>query len=242
MAPIPRAAMNGYGMEDHGAFEAPPSTMAAQLINNLSTTNKPSREPEQDDLKRLMTEVSDLENSSTELSNVDVKLEHKHKMIYVFARAVLERLSNDDPFINTAQLVSQASEALDIFTSTIRETPAVLSYVLKPQETLQARGQEPLWMWLFPRVLTLLGRRECDDLTEKIKSFFSASFRAVAQSPKIWYLSSSFFSYLKKCASRTFNHAHPNWTESYEPSRYIEPSPKSQHYSSRQHVSSYITC
>ncbi|TVY28597.1 Protein kinase [Lachnellula hyalina] len=198
--------MNGYADEEMGGFEAPPSTMAAQLINNLSTTNKPSREPEQDDLKRLMTEVSELENSSTKLSNLDVKLEHKHKLIYVFARAVLERLSNDDPFINTAQLVSQASEALDIFTSTIRETPAVLTYILKPQETLQARGQEPLWMWLFPRVLTLLGRRECEDLTDKIKSFFSTSFQAVAQSPKLWYLSSLFFSYLKECASHMLNH------------------------------------
>lgn len=234
--------MNGYANEEMGGFEAPPSTMAAQLINNLSTTNKPSREPEQDDLKRLMTEVSELENSSTELSNLDVKLEHKHKLIYVFARAVLERLSNDDPFINTAQLVSQASEALDIFTSTIRETPAVLAYVLTPQETLQARGQEPLWMWLFPRVLTLLGRRECEDLTDKIKSFFSTSFQAVAQSPKIWYLSSLFFSYLKECASRTFDNNHLIWTQSNEISRYVASSPESQYYSSWQHVSNYIPC
>jgi len=205
MAPVSRAAMNGYANGGPGAFEPPPSTMAAQLINDLSTTNKPSREPEQDDLKRLMTEVSDLENSPTELSNVDIKLEHKHKLIYVFARAVLERLGNDDPFMNAQQVVSQASEALDIFTSTITEIPAVLGYVLKPHESLQARGQEPLWMWLFPRVLTLLGRRECDDLTEKIKSFFYASFQAVAKSPKIWNLSSLFFSYLKGCTSRMFN-------------------------------------
>lgn len=202
MATVPPAVTNGHMNTDMGGFEPPPSTMAAALINNISTTNKPSRENEQDDLKRFMTEVSDLENSATELVDVNIKLEHKHKLTYVFARAVLERLSHDDPFLNTQQLVSQASEALDIFTSTMREIPAVLGYILKPDESLQARGQEPLWMWLFPRVLTLLGRRECYDLTEKIKNFFSASFQAVAQSPKIWYLNSSFFSYLKECISR----------------------------------------
>ncbi|TVY82181.1 Protein kinase rad3 [Lachnellula suecica] len=206
MAPISRAVMNGNTNGDSGGFEAPPSTMAAQLISTLSTTNKPSKEPEQDDLKRLMTEVSELENSSNELANINIKLQHKHKLIYVFARAVLERLSNDDPFMNTPQLVNQASEALDIFTAAIAETPAVLGYVLSPQETLQTRGQEPLWMWLFPRVLTLLGRRECDTLTKKFKSFFFASFQAVARSPQIWGLSSIFFSYLKECTSITLSH------------------------------------
>jgi serine/threonine-protein kinase ATR len=192
---------NGYEI---GAFDPPPSTMAAQLINNLSTTSRPSRQVEQDDLQRLMTEVAELENNAAELSNIDVKLEHKHKLIYVFARAVLERLSNDDPFMNAQQLASQASEALDIFMSAIKELPGVLNFTLKPGESLQGRGVEPLWMWLFPRVLPLLGRRECETLTEKIKDFFYVSFQAVARSPKLWNLSSHFFSYFKECVTSTY--------------------------------------
>ena len=175
MAPISHSTaaktrLNGLANGPLAAHDAPPSTMAAQLISNLSATSEPSRPAEQDDLKRLMEEV--LEHDMTETDDVTLKLEHKHKLIYVFARAVLERLSIDDPFMNHAQLVGQASDALDIFTVAVRELPGVLDYVLPTGVALQSRGQEPLWTWLFPRVLMLLGRRRCEDLTEKIKDFF----------------------------------------------------------------------
>jgi serine/threonine-protein kinase ATR len=178
--------------------------MAAQLINNLSTmngTNQPPRQVEQDDLQRLMTEVSGLENNANKTGDVAVKLEHNHNLIYVFARAVLERLSKDDPFMNVQQLVSQASDALDVFMASIKEVPGVLGYVLPSEVSLQSRCQEPLWLWLFPRVLTLLGRWQCETLTEKIKDFFYVSFQAVARSPKLWNLSSLFFNYLRDCVS-----------------------------------------
>lgn len=190
----------------HGApreFDPPPSTMAAQLINNLSTTTKP-RQAEQDDLSILMKEVEDLENNAADLIEISSKIEHKHKLIYVFARAVLERLGKDDPFMNVPQLVSQASDALDIFMSTIKETPGVLDYTLQPAVALPGRGQEALWIWLFPQVLTLLGPPQYDSLIEKIKDFFYISFQAVSRSPRLWNLSSIFFCYLKDCATSRY--------------------------------------
>jgi serine/threonine-protein kinase ATR len=196
---------NGYTSgHSRNLFDAPPSTMAAQLINNLATSSKPSREPEQDELKRLMSEVSELENSPELLTDIKVKLAHKHKLIYVFARAVLERLCNDDPFINITQLVPQASEALDIFISAIREAPNVLEYLLPSCKAIQSRGQEPLWIWLFPRVLTLLGRQGCDALTGKIQEFFGVCFQVVSRSPKLWNLNFEFFTYLKGCIKGIF--------------------------------------
>jgi serine/threonine-protein kinase ATR len=207
MAPISRVTANSYGLNDlkNGGFDPPPSTMAAQLINNISTVNKPSRPAEQDDLQKLMAEVSELENNSTKLGRPEIKVQHKHKLIYVFARAVLEKLSQDDPFMNVQQMVAQASDALDIFMTTIKENPNVLDYVLEPEENLRTRGREPLWIWLFPKLLVLLGRRECETLTEKIKDFFYVSFQAVAQSPRLWNLSSFFFFYLKECATSMYN-------------------------------------
>jgi serine/threonine-protein kinase ATR len=204
MAPISRSAatktrLNGPANGASAPFEAPPSTMAAQLINNLSTTNEPSRPAEQDDLKRLMAEV--LEQDTHESDDIALKLEHKHKLIYVFSRAVLERLRTDDPFINQEQLVGQALDALDIFIVAVKELPGVLEYVLPTGVTLHSRGQEPLWTWLFPRVLTLLGRRQCEKLTEKIKDFFYVSFQAAGRSPQHWNLTSFIFTYLKECVT-----------------------------------------
>lgn len=178
--------------------------MAAQLINNLSTANKPTRQVEQDDLQRLMSEVSNLENSAVGSTTVVERLEHKHKLIYVFARAVLERLTREDPFMKIEQVILQASEALDIYTSTIQETPTVLAYTLPSNSTLQGRGQEPLWQWLFPRILALAGRRSFEPLTEKIRDFFHACFQAVSRSPKLWNLSSELFCYLKACSTSRF--------------------------------------
>jgi serine/threonine-protein kinase ATR len=206
MAPIPRGVATKYrtnGLTNgvSGFHDAPPSTLVVQLVNNLSAASKPSRQIEQDDLQRLMQEVSSLENGAEEPTSIDAKLEHHHKLIYVFARAILERLTKEDPFTNIQQLLLQASEALDIFIVTIKETPGVLVYVTKSGSHFQTRGQEPLWIWLFPRVLTLLGRRECDTLMEKLKEFFQVSFEAVARSPKLWNLTSSFFCYLRECVS-----------------------------------------
>jgi serine/threonine-protein kinase ATR len=202
-------------------YEPPPSTMAAALINNLSTTNKPSRQNEQDDLKALW-ELSTMLSNAEEPSNVEAKVEHHHKLIYVFARLVLEPLASDDPFLDIQNVVSQASDAIDAFISAIKETPAVLAYIAK-SNSFQGRGPEPLWVWLFPRMLVLLGRRRCDALTEKIKDIFFVSFQAVSRSPKLWDLPSLFFCYLKECATSTLGHAHSLVNITHLLSSYLEP-------------------
>ena len=203
MAPVSRdpAVTQGPRGCQTGApadFEAPPSTMAAQLINNLSTASKP-RQGGQDDLQALL-ELSNMVNRAEESLSPDLRLEHHHLLIYVFVRLVLEPLMSDDPFIDVQNVVSQASDALDAFISAIKETPSVLNCVPQP-ESLQNRGAEPLWLWLFPRLLGLLGRKRCDTLAEKIKDLFFVSFHAVSRLPSLWYLASLFFCYLKEAAA-----------------------------------------
>lgn len=193
MAPM-KDRRNGHG----ASFEAPSSTMAAQLINDLSTT-APRRRAGPNDLATLMTEVSSLENNADTVLDAGARLGHKHKLIYVFTCAVLDRLSSNDPFMNIPQLVSQGSEALDIFILTLKETPEVLDFIDDLESPLPGRGQSALWIWLFPRILTLLGRPQLDELVEKIKDFFYACFQVVARSPRLWKLSSAFFFYLKEC-------------------------------------------
>jgi len=107
--------------------------------------------------------------------------------------------------MDVQMVVSQAFEALDVFISIVKEVPDVLAYCLPPASTLQGRGGEPLWIWLFPRILALLGRSKCENLTEKIKDFFYVSFQAVSRSPKLWNLTSFFFCYFKECAAGTWD-------------------------------------
>jgi len=181
--------------------------MAVQILNKLPTTaNEASQREEPNDLTRLAKEVHEFESDPSVAYNHSAQLEHKHKLIYVLARAVLESLTKDDPFQNVPQLIINASETLGVFVEAIKETPDVLDYVLPVETTLETRGREPLWVWLFPRILTILGRRKYESLTEKIKDFFYASFQAVARSPKLWNMSSFFFTYLKECVISKFHH------------------------------------
>jgi len=79
----PLTALRAEVMSD---FDPPPSTMAAQLINHIAS-REPRRASDQDELKALMLEVSSTENSGVEFVDVGKKLEHKHKLVYVFARS-----------------------------------------------------------------------------------------------------------------------------------------------------------
>jgi len=180
-------------------FEAPPSTFAAQLIDNPAP-GKPSNNAEHTYIQGLLAEVA-LEEQNLESADAEKLAEHKHKLIYVCYRSILEKLAQDDIVKSLETMLEQALDTLDVFMTAIRVAPAVLDYVLKPGYSIRTRGQEPLWVWLFPRIQTLLGRRQYSALDEKIKQFFRISFQVVAKSPKIWNLSSSFFCYFKDCTS-----------------------------------------
>ena len=91
MAPIARntasnSRPNGHINGDTGASVPPPSTMAAQLISDLSTKgNNPSKEKDPDGLQQMMNEVaaeeqefeSRVEKDPAFVEDLDVKLERK---------------------------------------------------------------------------------------------------------------------------------------------------------------------
>ncbi|XMA19178.1 hypothetical protein WAI453_011969 [Rhynchosporium graminicola] len=223
MAPIARNAASGrqpHGQNngEMGTSIPPPSTMAAQLISNLSTkaTNPSNKDP--DGLKQIMLEVSldDAEFDAKVKANpayieeMDVKLERNHKLIYAFARALLEKLASDDPFQDLKESAQQGKEALDVYVGTFREFPQLLAYIPPPDRPLIGRGTEPLCSWLIPRVLVLLGRKGCETLTENIKSLFKVFFQIVPQYPSLWIWESIMFDHLKRCVQATLNHLeHP---------------------------------
>ncbi|PQE28467.1 phosphatidylinositol 3 protein [Rutstroemia sp. NJR-2017a BBW] len=173
----------------------PPSTIAAQLINNLSI-KRPSRQIEHDELQTLMNEVSMQENDISSLTDDKDIVSHKHKLVYVITRVVWERLEKKDIFTDLTTVIDQACEALDVFISTIEDVPEVLNFSSPNDLSLTARGPKPLWLWLFPRILSFLGRRAYDKLTQKISTFFITAFEAVSKSPRLWKLTSSFFRYI----------------------------------------------
>jgi serine/threonine-protein kinase ATR len=193
--------MNGLA----NVHDAPPSTLAANFANNLSSTRRPSRH-DQDDFQQLLLDVSKYEENPNGAKSIEERLEHCQELIYVVVIGVLEPLSKGIASGNEQDLLQRASEGLDVLVATIKEFPVVLNQVPGQRVQVLSGSDALLWMWLFPRVLVLLGRKRCETLRDKITDFFKVCFTEVSKTLHLWALNSTFFSYLKHCTNSKHVH------------------------------------
>lgn len=210
-------------MKDHRETtdnNPPPSTLAAQLVDNLSIRVRPSKQNDPEDLKGLLEEVQSFSNVPDAELDPETKVEQNHKTIFLFVRLVLEPLTRNDPFLVTAQTLSTSCQALQLLKKTIEETPTVLLHIAAVGSSNDTGG-EILWSWLFPRLLTLIGHDFCtasqstdgsnsgdsgsevqEILQNEIASFFNLAFQiASGLTTKHGDLGILFFSYLKGCVN-----------------------------------------
>lgn len=174
----------------------PPSTLAAQLVENVSATAKSSRSDETDELRRLFSVIERVKNQPDLLKTADERVEHNHMLIYVYARVVLEGLKWDDPFADRDYLRSEALKAINFLKVTIKETPKVLNYCADEKAFL-SRGDAPLWLWLFPKILKMLGHDHCLPLKNALEAFCSFLLTTASLSGGLWHCRASFARYLQ---------------------------------------------
>ncbi|OBR08820.1 Phosphatidylinositol 3 [Colletotrichum higginsianum IMI 349063] len=178
----------------------PPSTLAAQLVENISASAKSTRSEENAELKRLFAVIEKVKNKPDLLKDAEQRTEHNHMLIYVYARVVLEGIKLDDPFADRNHLRNEALKAINFLKVTIEETPNVLSHTTDGKQFV-FRGEEPLWIWVFPKILRLLGHSRCLDLAEPIEGFFQFVILAVIRTGSMWKLLSSIILYLRETSS-----------------------------------------
>ncbi|KAI1307448.1 phosphatidylinositol 3 [Xylaria venustula] len=195
-----RATMlNGRETLNNGVMDLnvpPPSTLAAQLVENISTTAKSTRPDETAELQRLFASIEKVKNDPGLLASHQDRVEHNHMLIYVYARVVLEGLKWDEPFANKSQLRADALRAINFLKITVNETPDVLLFTAN-HGTFLFRGPEPLWIWIFPKVLKMLGNGLCAELAAPIEGFFSELYLAAARSNSLWSHIPQFLAYLR---------------------------------------------
>jgi serine/threonine-protein kinase ATR len=174
MAPASQGHVNGNGhqppVNGHDAARLPPSTLAAQAVEDLSETASFSRSDETAELKRLSVVIERIKNQPGLLETVEDRIEHNNMLIYVYSRVVLEGPKWEDESVDPAHLRAEALKALEFLRVTIKEAPAVLQY-RTDGSALLFRGSEPLWAWLLPKVMNLLGQEKCDSIIKDLKSF-----------------------------------------------------------------------
>ncbi|UZP37634.1 hypothetical protein NXS19_005450 [Fusarium pseudograminearum] len=104
-----RAAVPEHGQMAGGyAAGPPPSTLAAQLVENISASTKSSKSDENSELKGFFAIIQRVKDDPTLLKTPEDRVEHNHMLIYVYSRAVLEGIRLDDPFLDRAQVRTEA--------------------------------------------------------------------------------------------------------------------------------------
>jgi serine/threonine-protein kinase ATR len=174
----------------------PPSTLAAQLVEDISVSGKSSRHDENSELKGLFVIIQRVKENPDLLKSHQERVEHNHMLVYVYSRVVLEGLKLDDPFLDKAHVRSEALKAINFLRFTIKETPSVLVYQ-SANHGLLFRGQEQLWVWLLPHILRLLGHPSCLELEGSIEGFLQYLFLVIPRSGVLWEFASSLVLYLR---------------------------------------------
>ncbi|KAK7962455.1 uncharacterized protein PG986_003280 [Apiospora aurea] len=201
----------GNGLVNNGP---PPSTLAAQLVENISASTRSSRPDETAELKKLFGVIEEVKNNPETLESHQDRIEHNHMLIYVFARVVLEGLRWDDPFADREHLRSEALRAISFLKVTVRETPEVLIFS-SPDASFMFRGSEPLWLWILPRVLKMLGHSQCLSLTTAIETLFQDLFIVIGQNGFLWPLASKLDNYLRSNFDALLGHLGDSRSSSY---------------------------
>ncbi|RYO96297.1 hypothetical protein DL763_003270 [Monosporascus cannonballus] len=182
------------GSTHHG--QPPPSTLAAQLVENISASTRSSRPDETAELSKLIGIIERVKDEPDNLKTQEERVGHNHMLIYVYARVTLEGLRWDDPFADTVHLRSEALGAINFLKVAVAETPEVLLATSDPGRFL-FRGKEPLWIWIFPKVLKMLGYNSSVDLAAAIEPFFETVFSVACRSTALWPFIPQFLDYLK---------------------------------------------
>lgn len=174
----------------------PPSTLAAQLVGNIATTARSSRPDENSELKRLFETIESIKNDPSLLKTPKDHLDHNSMLIYVYALVKLDGLKWDDPFANRVHLQSEVLQTLQFLRLTILEDAAVLFSTTDGSKFLY-RGPEPLWVWLFPKLLKMVGHPHCLPLSTSLESFFLFLFKTASRTGDLWYLCEPLYGYLQ---------------------------------------------
>ncbi|KAG6016356.1 hypothetical protein E4U54_001662 [Claviceps lovelessii] len=139
------ASLARYGGVGQPGDGLPPSTLAAQLVENISTSARSSRSDENNELKGLFALIQRVKDRPEILVSQADRVEHNHMLIYVYCRVALDGIKLDDPFVNRAHVHAELIKAINFLRFTIKETPSVLMYKPGSQALVYRERMGELW-------------------------------------------------------------------------------------------------
>lgn len=149
----------------------PPSTLAAQIVQNQTTTKASQQSGEKATFSGLLHEI--LHNpSATPETDIGVNVQ----LISVVVEAGLSILTRDDPFAQLDVLLPQAADSLAVVEATIvRQSDVLFAHI--------SQDGPPLLIWLLARLLPLCSRPKCGELN--IAGLINSAISAASKS-RLW--------------------------------------------------------
>ena len=146
----------------------PPSTAAAQLVDNYHRPGIRKNREWPNSFGRLLVEILQAGDDSrgairASESSIDVNT----KVIFVVLEAGLHGNYGADPFLDDRTSSDQVRTILEVIVLTIRRHPQVLLHVPSGQ-SIKGGFSGPLYLWLMPRIFEISLRPSLRDLRSDV--------------------------------------------------------------------------
>jgi serine/threonine-protein kinase ATR len=181
---------NGVHQHTNGDNAPPPSTLAAQIVQNQTTTKASQQSGEKATFAGLLHEI--LHNpSATPETDIGVNVQ----LISVVVEAGLSVLTRDDPFAQLDILLPQAADSLAVVEATIvRQADVLFAHI--------SQDGPPLITWLLARLLPLCSRPKCGELN--ISGLINSAISAASKS-KLWRSAAVMQELVRECVNGMYN-------------------------------------
>lgn len=163
----------------------PPSTLAAQIVQNQSRPTAPSQNGETATFAQLLHEILH-DHAATPETDVQVNV----KLINVVADAGLAPLADGNPFAQWDVLIPQAVDSIAVIEATIRRQPEVLFSAISPN------GPQ-LLLPLIARLAAVCGLQRCEDVP--VVRLLNSMFHILKTSIDLWQYAQTLRQVLQEC-------------------------------------------
>lgn len=174
-APVHRPkSVNGHHNPEHSATQA----LAARLAPALSQ-NGDHRDFDRESFGQLLKTC--LESNGEGQTNVDEDIEANYQLICVVFKAAFGNGSNGSPFASRSLDEEQVVDSLKVIELAFKKVPTVLYRTSGSEELGDGNDGVPLFMWLFPKLLSLLGDWQSPLIKETVFRLISTSIDVEAR-------------------------------------------------------------
>ena len=170
----------------------PPSTLAAQIVQNHEQAVHQDNDDQRAQFRQLLQEI--LHNTTFEETDLEVN----YKLVRVVTQAGLDVFLQDDPFARRSLLVEQARDSIAVIELTIQRSPALLLY---PNRRENEHSEQPLFFWILPRLLALLGNPKADGLQSILQHLLPFIISSLMGTSHLWQHALSFLNMYRSCAN-----------------------------------------